>query len=83
MKQDDVKSLLKTTTSQAVEDGAFGVPFIIVNQGKDHLGIENETFFGSDRFEMIANRLGISKTHIVNILSIQSVFTKEELKGYM
>ena len=66
MKQDDVKSLLKTTTSQAVEDGAFGVPFIIVNQGKDHLGIENETFFGSDRFEMIANRLGISKTHIVD-----------------
>lgn len=65
MKQDDVKSLLKTTTSQAVEDGAFGLPFIIINQGKDHLGIENETYFGSDRFEVIANRLGISNTNIV------------------
>ena len=66
MKQDDVKSLLKTTTSQAVEDGAFGLPFIIINQGKDHLGIENETFFGSDRFEVIANRLGIYNIYILD-----------------
>ena len=66
MNTDDVKSLLKTTTSQAVEDGAFGLPFIIINQGKDHLGIENETFFGSDRFEVMANRLGIYKAHNVD-----------------
>ena len=66
MKQDDVKDLLKKTTSEAVEDGAFGLPFIIINQGKDHLGIENETFFGSDRFEVMANRLGIYRAHIVD-----------------
>ena len=63
MKQDDVKDLLKKTTSEAVEDGAFGLPFIVIDQGKDHLGIENETYFGSDRFEVIANRLGTSLVH--------------------
>ena len=59
MQGDEVKNMLKETTSSAVEDGAFGLPFIIIRQGKDHLGIEDETFFGSDRFEVIAHKLGI------------------------
>ena len=59
MSNDEVKKVLKTTTSEAVQDGAFGLPFIIIDHGKDHLGIPNEAFFGSDRFEVIANRLGI------------------------
>ena len=50
---------MKDTTSSAVEDGAFGLPFIILRQGKDHLGIDDETFFGSDRFEVIAHKLGM------------------------
>ena len=58
MQSEEVKSLLKDTTSKAVEDGAFGLPFIILRQGKDHLGIDDETFFGSDRFEVIAHKLG-------------------------
>ena len=59
MQKEDVKSILKETTSEAVEVGAFGLPFIVIDKGKDHLGIENEVFFGSDRFEVIANCLGI------------------------
>ena len=59
MQGDEVKNMLKETTANAVEDGAFGLPFIIIRQGKDHLGIEDETFFGSDRFEVIAHKLGI------------------------
>ena len=59
MQSEEVKSLLKDTTSSAVEDGAFGLPFIILRQGKDHLGIDDETFFGSDRFEVIAHKLGM------------------------
>ena len=58
MQSEEVKNLLKVTTSNAVEDGAFGLPFIILRQGKDHLGIDDETFFGSDRFEVIAHKLG-------------------------
>ena len=61
MQSEEVKSLLKDTTSSAVEDGAFGLPFIILRQGKDHLGIDDETFFGSDRFEVIAHKLGIKR----------------------
>ena len=59
MNSDEVKTLLKDTTTDAVDDGAFGLPFIIIKQGKDHLGIDDETFFGSDRFEVIAHKLGI------------------------
>ena len=33
---------------------AFGAPFIVA-----HVGGEQETFFGSDRFEILAHALGI------------------------
>ena len=40
MNDDTVKDILKTTTSEAVEKGAFGLPYIVINKGKDHLGID-------------------------------------------
>ena len=67
MQGDEVKNMLKETTSSAVEDGAFGLPFIIIRQGKDHLGIEDETFFGSDRFEVIAHKLGILDNDLLQL----------------
>ena len=68
MNNDDVKKALKTTTSEAVGQGAFGLPFIVIDQGKDHLGIPNEIFFGSDRFEVMANRLGITLIYFVQTI---------------
>ena len=57
-----MKNTLKSTTSEAVKEGAFGLPFIILDQrqwpGKGG-DVPNETFFGSDRFEVMANSLGM------------------------
>ena len=58
MNGDTIKDTLKTTTSEAVENGAFGLPYIVINKGKDHLGIDDDTYFGSDRFEVMASKLG-------------------------
>ena len=51
---DELKNKLKETTSEAVESGAFGLPFITVEGDKTI-----ETFWGSDRFEVMANSLGV------------------------
>ena len=69
MNGDTVKDLLKTTTSEAVEKGAFGLPYIVINKGKDHLGIDDDTYFGSDRFEVMASKLGNlrNKTYVLNM----------------
>ena len=58
MNGDTIKDTLKTTTSEAVENGAFGLPYIVINKGKDHLGIDDATYFGSGRFEVMASKLG-------------------------
>ena len=58
MNGDTIKDTLKTTTSEAVENGAFGLPYIVIKKGKDHLGIDYDTYFGSDRFEVMASKLG-------------------------
>jgi glutathione S-transferase kappa 1 len=49
----DIKDLLKTTTAEAVDKGAFGAPtmFIETKSGE-------EMFFGSDRFHLIAALFG-------------------------
>ena len=58
MNGDTIKDTLKTTTSEAVENGEFGFPYIVINKRKDHLGIDDVTYFGSDRFEVMASKLG-------------------------
>ena len=58
MNGDTVKDALKTTTSEAVENGEFGLPYIVINKRKAHLGIDDDTYFGSDRFEVMASKLG-------------------------
>lgn len=45
----DVKDTLKATTAEAVERGVFGAPTMFAG---------GEMFFGSDRFELMAHRLG-------------------------
>jgi 2-hydroxychromene-2-carboxylate isomerase len=45
----EVKEALKATTAEAVERGVFGAPTFFAG---------GEMFFGSDRFEIMAHRLG-------------------------
>ena len=54
MGDDTVKNELKTKTKEAVVEGAHGLPFLMFHRGKNQV----ETFFGSDRFELIAHRFG-------------------------
>ena len=54
LQTDDLKNALKETTSEAVEAGAFGLPFMVIDREKSI-----ETFWGSDRFEIMANSLGL------------------------
>ena len=36
MDRDDVKSILKATTSEAVREGAFGLPFIVIDPHQNY-----------------------------------------------
>ncbi|XP_044152148.1 glutathione S-transferase kappa 1-like [Bufo gargarizans] len=49
----EVKNKLKETTEKALQYGAFGMPSIVA-----HINEKPELFFGSDRFELLAHRLG-------------------------
>ena len=49
----NVKNELLTMTEYAVEQGAFGAPFIIVYNAKG----EKDVFFGADRFDHVAKHL--------------------------
>ena len=53
------KAVLMRNTEEALERGAFGVPFFVV-EDDDGQGRE-ECFFGSDRFHYISSFLGISQ----------------------
>ena len=50
---EELKSILKNATSDAVRIGAFGLPFITIDVDE-----KLHTFWGSDRFEIIANTIG-------------------------
>ncbi|XP_028665813.1 glutathione S-transferase kappa 1 [Erpetoichthys calabaricus] len=52
-KSQEVKDSLKSTTQEALDNGAFGFPFIIA-----HVNSKKEVFFGSDRMELLAHCLG-------------------------
>lgn len=45
----EAKEALAAATQEAVDSGAFGAPWIVV---------DDETYFGSDRFEQIAEQIG-------------------------
>lgn len=47
--EDAAKQELKKVTDEAISRGAFGAPTIFIG---------DEIYFGSDRFEMMAQRLG-------------------------
>ena len=57
MTTDKIKDALKQTTSEAVREGCFGLPFMLVDQGRHSNDVE--TYFGSDRFEVMASKLGM------------------------
>ncbi|XP_020626223.1 glutathione S-transferase kappa 1-like isoform X1 [Orbicella faveolata] len=50
----EIKDKLKETTQKALDMGAFGAPIIVAHvNGKPHM------YFGSDRFLLLANLLGV------------------------
>lgn len=48
MNNDSVKNELIRTTEEAKEEGAYGMPYLVVHRDKT----ESNSFFGSDRFEV-------------------------------
>ena len=48
----EVKSILKAQTERAIAEGAFGMPYFVLESG----GVR-EKYFGNDRLEMIERRL--------------------------
>lgn len=51
----EIKDLLKQRTDEAIDSGAFGAPWIVVQQP----GQPEKTFFGSDRLPIICHELGV------------------------
>jgi len=52
---EEYKNILKKTTQEALEKGAFGNPWLWVTNEKG----ESEPFFGSDRFHFVYQFLGL------------------------
>ena len=59
----EVKDTLKATVGEALDAGAFGAPFMVVQPGNSSSSSsdvgEEMVFFGSDRFEQMAFSLGL------------------------
>ncbi|CAJ0607529.1 unnamed protein product [Cylicocyclus nassatus] len=53
LKDESIEKQLEKNTSDAIDSGAFGAPWIVV-----HKGDEEHAFFGSDRLHLIAHLLG-------------------------
>ena len=81
----ELKNLLKKTTSDAVNAGAFGLPFITIVRNKTV-----DTFWGSDRFEIMANSLR-TKWHgpvpenvcYVPIPMPRNIFEKQDVETHL
>uniref|UniRef100_A0A8C1JCX5 Glutathione S-transferase kappa n=1 Tax=Cyprinus carpio TaxID=7962 RepID=A0A8C1JCX5_CYPCA len=52
-KSQQIKDKLKSVTQEALDYQSFGLPFIVC-----HVNGKAEVFFGSDRFELMAHRIG-------------------------
>ncbi|KAH6624447.1 thioredoxin-like protein [Chaetomium sp. MPI-SDFR-AT-0129] len=57
---EEMKGVLKRTTQEALDKGAFGAPWLWVVNGKG----EGEPFFGSDRFHFVYEFLGLPYTDV-------------------
>ncbi|KAH6850330.1 thioredoxin-like protein [Chaetomium sp. MPI-CAGE-AT-0009] len=57
---EEMKGLLKATTQEALEKGAFGAPWLWVRDGRGR----EEPFFGSDRFHFVYEFLGLPYTDV-------------------
>lgn len=53
----NVKELLKEQTQRAVSTGAFGMPWVVVEQELADGGVSREGYFGNDRLPMLDARL--------------------------
>ncbi|VDP33440.1 unnamed protein product [Heligmosomoides polygyrus] len=53
MNEDSIGADLEMNTSEALDTGAFGAPWIVV-----HKNGERHAFFGSDRLHLIAHLIG-------------------------
>ena len=65
MDTDAVKNELKARTAEAVDEGAYGLPYLVLHHGNQ----KTDTFFGSDRFEVSSGEILIILLSFTNFKS--------------